>query len=367
MIYFIVGTKAQLIKTAPLMVELGRRNIQYTYISTGQHHNTMDELHQNFGIREPDKILVDSSDVTTIFRFLVWMMRMFRTTVLPRRDLFPKSRSGVVVVHGDTASTLMGSLIARRNGLPVAHVEAGLRSFNLFSPFPEELVRIVVSRMAAIYFCPGEWATKNIKKSKPEAAVINTCENTLLDSLRIARKCSDYEELRTLSPYEHFGVVTVHRFENFATKSASERVVDCITVAAKIYPLVFVMHDSTKKALERFELLDKISRHPGIHVIGRQDYFSFIALVSNSDFVLSDGGSNQEECFYLGKPIALIRKATERPEGLGLNCFISEIEPRKVEWFVKNYNAYKTISIVDELSPSKIICDHLDNYRQSVS
>src|SRR5690606_34966491 len=130
---------AQMIKMAPVMVALTEAGIAYNYIATGQHRDTMEELHQNFNLKRPDIVLYDGPDVTGIFAMFLWMSRVLIRTLRDHSQIFGKDRNGVVLVHGDTFSTLLGAIMGKLARLKVAHVESGLRSFNWFNPFPEEL------------------------------------------------------------------------------------------------------------------------------------------------------------------------------------------------------------------------------------
>jgi UDP-N-acetylglucosamine 2-epimerase (non-hydrolysing) len=258
-----------------------------------------------------------------------------------------------VLVHGDTFSTLIGAIMGRLAGMKVGHVEAGLRSFNWMHPFPEEITRLLIFRLSNYLFCPGPWAIRNV--TDYSAQKIDTSGNTLIDALRLALDSqADWEFPLPGNP---FGVVSVHRFENIYSRRTLERVLVLIEHIAHRYPLVFILHKPTTEKLKRFDFYQRIATNSRIELRERTDYFRFIRLIAASDFVVSDGGSNQEECFYLGKPILLLRQATERPEGLGGNCILSKYDPVKVDQFLDEVDVNHAPQVAQMGSPSLVIAD----------
>ena len=154
MIHIIIGTKAQLIKMAPIMLRLQGKNIPYNFIFTGQHQETIDDLRENFSIKPPDVTLHYGEDITSVPSMLLWLIKISFKSLFFRNSIFQgdHKNNGIVLVHGDTFSTLLGAIMGRIAGLKVAHVESGLRSFDLWNPFPEELTRIITSWLSNIYF-----------------------------------------------------------------------------------------------------------------------------------------------------------------------------------------------------------------------
>ncbi|WP_407733175.1 UDP-N-acetylglucosamine 2-epimerase [Pseudomonas citronellolis] len=336
MIYVVLGTKAQLIKMAPVLMELRDRGVEYRFISTGQHKDTADAILANFQLSGPEVFLHQGQDIVSIRQMLTWSFKvMFRAFRL-RRSLFPK-RGGIVLVHGDTASTLLGVFIAKMAGQKIGHVEAGLRSFNYFHPFPEELIRIIVGRIADLRFCPGQWALGNVVEYR-RGMNFDVEANTLQDSLRIMLSHSRDFELDV--PDSEFGVVSIHRFENLKDRNALLRIVKLVELVAGKYPLLFILHKPTERKLRQYGLFERLSSLPGMEFRQRYDYLRFMHLVKAAKFVVSDGGSNQEECHYLGKPLLLLRAATERKEGLGENCTLSEYQPQRVLEFMASLSGH---------------------------
>lgn len=364
MIHIVVGTKAQLIKMAPVMRELNKKGVEYRFISTGQHQETMSEIMNNFEIREPDITLYKGKDIVSVLSMLVWAARLSVISVFRKRQVFGRefSKKDIVLVHGDTFSTLVGAFMARLAGLKVGHVESGLRSFRWFHPFPEELTRILTFKLSQYYFCPDERAMENLKGQKGKK--INTGGNTLYDALESAGGKGDNA---VVFPSEEYAIATLHRFENISSHGAVKRLVEIIELAAKRKLVLFVTHKPTINALRKYDLHDRLERNKNVVLVPRMDYFSFVALLRGSQFVISDGGSNQEECFYLGKPIILIRDASERHEGVGENCVISHYDKRVILQFLDNYSSYKRELGIQENNPSEIIADFLKRQKDGLA
>jgi UDP-N-acetylglucosamine 2-epimerase (non-hydrolysing) len=359
MIHFVIGTKAQLIKTAPVMRKLKDRNIAYNYISTGQHKETIDDILENFGIKKPDFVLYGGKDITSVGAMLLWSIRIMFLFIKDSKKIFKNDRNGIVLVHGDTLSAVLGALGARMNGLKAGHIESGLRSFNLLQPFPEEIFRIMTFRLSNVMFCPGEWAVQNLKKYKGEK--IDTGSNTLLDSLLTARPA--IENISGVEiPAEKYAVVTLHRFENLKDRELLEKIVGLLLDISKKIKLIFILHKITGNKLKKFGLLSKLENAGKIELRQRYDYFRFIKLISHSEFVISDGGSNQEECYYLGKPVLLFRNVSERLEGLGKNAVLSKFDEKTISEFVNGYSSYAKEFVPNGDSPSSMIADYCSKF-----
>lgn len=360
MIHVILGTKAQLIKMAPLMALMERENVPYNFIFTGQHQETIDALRDNFRLKNPDYVLHTGQDITSIPKMLFWCIKILFKTLMRRNIIFQHDHSGVVLVHGDTFSTLIGALMGKLGKIKVAHIESGLRSFHLFHPFPEELTRLAVFRLSDYYFCPGEVALKNLDQYSGNK--INTNHNTLLDALSHVRSMHQEKTPDIKIPSHKFCVISTHRFENWVNKSAAERTLGLIEQITATIPGIFILHSITRKKLEAFNMMQRLHSNLNIEIRNRYDYLDFIYLLSKGEFLVSDGGSNQEECHFMGKPCILLRKASERIDGIGKNVMLSEYDSEKVKAFVSSYNQFVTPPIVSDRSPSRLIFDALKPY-----
>lgn len=355
MIHVFIGTKAQLIKMAPVMLELQKRGIPYNFIFSGQHQATVKNIRQEFGLKDPDIILYTGKDITGLLQMLLWSLRILFYSISKRKKIWQGDKDGIVLNHGDTFSTLLGTLLARVSGQRSAHVESGLRSFNLFHPFPEEVTRVLTFQLSNIYFAPGDWALSNL--SKYRGIKVNTIHNTLLDALKISERGVD--ESKVDIPPEAFAVVSIHRFENIFSKPKLTEIVDLLIKASKKTPLLFILHKPTEKKLEQFGLRAKLEHCPTIELRPRYSYFQFIKLVKHGSFVITDGGSNQEECYYIGKPCIIMRTATERQEGINKNAVICNYQYQKIQRVIENPADFEVSPTNTDVSPTTIIVDNL--------
>ena len=352
-IYIILGTKAQLIKMAPVMSELQHRKIPYTFIFTGQHRETIKELLETFKLKKPDFTLHQGKDITKIGQMFIWGIKCFYKALKDRSRIFP-NKNGLVLIHGDTASTVLGAIIGKLCGQKIGYVEAGLRSKDLFNPFPEEIFRLISSRLTDIHFCSGEEALKNSLKHK--GVKVNTEANTLFDSLQLVIK--DLHRVKIKIPNEKYCIVSIHRFENIFNRKKIEEIIEQVVFISKEIKVLFILHQPTKEKLKGFNFYKKLEKIENIELRPRYDYFKFIKLLYNSQFIVTDGGSNQEESFYLGKPCLLMRSKTERQEGLDKNVLISNYDKIIINDFLNNYQKYSSKLLNFKISPSKIIVDY---------
>lgn len=357
MILVPVGTKAQLIKMAPVLRALDQEGLRYDFVLTGQHQETMTDLITAFGLRPPQHHLVGSSEADTPRKLLVWLFAVLRRG-LRKDSLFANPDYRVCLVHGDTLSTLVGALLAKRHGIPVAHIEAGLRSHNWFHPFPEELTRIAVSKLADIFYCAGTWACNNVDALRRKGTeVVDIHDNTLLDAVRYATRMQA-DASPEAKPY---AIASIHRFENLRTRARLDFILEQIRIAAGYCPIRFVLHPVTRKKLEQSGWMQRLQDEPGIDLIPRMDYVRFLGLLSGARFIITDGGSNQEESAYLGLPCLLMRKHTERQEGIGGNAVLSRYDAKVIRDFLETHSVARprppVLSASD--SPSAMIARHL--------
>lgn len=357
-IHVFIGTKAQLIKMGPVMRALQDRGIPYRFIHSGQHQETMQDLVANFGIQPPDVILHAGRDITGIVQMLFWALKILLRSLFRPEWLWGSREKGYVLNHGDTFSTLLGTVLARCHGHQAVHVESGLRSFNWFHPFPEEIVRVVTMRLSTLAYAPGAWAAGNLAGRRCE--VVDTVQNTLLDSTRQHLSAPPRPGLR---PEGAYGVVSVHRFENIFDGKRLAWIVDQLVAASRRHHLLFILHKPTRIKLEQAGLLARLEACPGIELRPRYDHIDFLHLVDGAGFVITDGGSNQEECHYLGKPCLILRARSERLEGLEgpqANALLSRYDTALIDGFLADPAAWRRPSLLaGDLSPSRAIVDDL--------
>ena len=344
---------------APILCEMEQNSLPFRLILTGQHEETIDQLLMEFGIETTPEKLHQGKEISGVMQMGGWFIHCLWLCLTQSKTLFSASTQidNVILVHGDTISTLLGAIIGKILGFRVAHIEAGLRSKNLFHPFPEELTRLAVFRLSSISFCPGQWACNNLSRYRTER--IDTRHNTLIDALAIALQESSMEPVHSSGNY---GVVSIHRFENIFSISRLTKIVELIEKAAESYPLIFVLHPSTRKKIVEYNLLERIEKNPQIKVVARMGYIHFVGLMKNASFVISDGGGNQEELSYLGVPTLLMRKATERQEGLNHTATLCCYEESQLILFLSRLSSARHSFKRPSLSPTKIIVNRLADF-----
>ncbi len=363
MIHVVIGTKAQLIKMAPVLYYLQKKNIRYNYISTGQHKAKIDDILDNFGLPQPDYEICEADDITSIKKMLSWSLKILWRTLRKKKEIFLSDRKGIVLVHGDTLSTLLGAIMGRLAGLKVGHVESGLRSFNLWQPFPEELTRLLTFSLAHYYFCPDDTALQNLNRYR--GIKVNTKANTLYDSLRLSEHFPDVLDPSEI-PTRQYAIVTLHRHENIYRQDALDRVMQLAEEISHTHFLLFILHKPTEKKIHQFSWYQRLVDNKNIELRERYDYFGFIQLIKQAEFVVSDGGSNQEECYYLGKPIVLLREVTERQDGLGENCLLSGYSLERINKFLNSLEEHRFPFRKMDVKPSEMIIDACLPFTESV-
>jgi len=363
MISCFIGTRAQLIKMAPVILAIEKRGLPFNLVFTGQHEETMEQLLNDFGIRAARVYLYRGREITGIVQMGTWFVRcLWRCLRQPNTFAPGSNNNGLILVHGDTFSTLLGAIVGKLRGITVAHIEAGLRSGNIFHPFPEELTRRIVFRMSDLAFCPGQWSCENMKKYR--VTRVDTGQNTLLDALAIALAVPQ----KSNAPFaaRTFGIVSLHRFENIFQSRRLAQIIGLLETAANQYPLVFVLHPATRKKLAQFDLLSKLENNPRIKLLPRMGYIKFVKLMKCAKFVITDGGSNQEELSYLGIPTLLMRKATERQEGLMTTATLCPYDEQILKRFLRDLPVLSSVEPATHAgSPSEIIVDYLESHSRA--
>lgn len=357
--YFFIGTVAEFIKLMPVMRELSKAGTPFKVIASGQNPLTCTDLFSMSGVEQIDITLNQKPIKRSALGLLSWFLEtLVKGFLLLRREFRGMGKGSTLVVHGDTVSTVMGALIGRCCGLTVAHVEAGLRSFNLTQPFPEEIDRCLTSYLADIHFCPYEMAISNLRKRK--GIKVDTCYNTNIDSLLLALSQGKKPSLMEAVKGKYF-IFIMHRQENLLNRALVREIIQAILEEAQHIKCVFVMHELTRSVLRQLGLLIEIEGDDNVIIAERLPYFEFVALLSDSEFVVTDGGGNQQECYYLGKPCLLLRNVTEGNEGLGHNVLVSKNELSVIRAFMANYTSYAKPIIRPEVRPSQIIASVLLN------
>jgi UDP-N-acetylglucosamine 2-epimerase (non-hydrolysing) len=309
-VLFIFGTRPEAIKMAPLVKAFQKhQEIETRVCVTAQHREMLDQVLELFDIK-PDfdlnlmKPNQDLYDITS-------------NVLLGLRDLFKVYQPHLIFVHGDTTTTLGASLSAYYQQIPVAHIEAGLRTHNIYSPFPEEINRQLTSKIATYHFAPTKTAKNNLlKEGICESKVIIT-GNTVIDALLEVVKKLEGQRVE-IDGYELTNkkiiLVTGHRRENFGDGFLNIcQALKEIALANPDVDVVYPVHLNPNVQKPVFDLLSEVSN---IFLIKPLEYLPFVYLMSKSYIIITDSGGVQEEAPSLGKPVLVMRDTTERPEAL---------------------------------------------------
>ncbi|MBP3720880.1 MAG: UDP-N-acetylglucosamine 2-epimerase (non-hydrolyzing) [Clostridia bacterium] len=306
-IMLIFGTRPEAIKICPLIQELRRRPSLRTVVCvTAQHRQMLDQVLEAFRI-VPDYDLNIMKDRQTLFDLTVNILSAVR-------EVLEKERPDVVLVHGDTSTAFVSSLACFYLGIPVGHVEAGLRTYNLQSPFPEEFNRQAVGIISRYHFAPTPLARSNLlREGKPESSVFVT-GNTVIDALRqTVRADYSHPELDWVGDHRLI-FITAHRRENLGEPMrrmfrAIRRVLEEHSDCRALYPIH--MNPAVRQAA-----LEELGGCDRIHLIEPLDVLDCHNFESRACLCLTDSGGIQEECPSFGVPVLVMRDTTERPEGV---------------------------------------------------
>jgi len=357
---FVLGTRAQLVKIAPVLRLAAEKRLRHTVWFTGQHLESIEDLISDFGLRSEFIQPANPKERSSIGRLLVWIPKTFYDCYryISGVKLWTGKRP-LVIVHGDTLSTWLGAVAGHWGGGDIVHLESGLSSGKWNDPFPEELLRRLTFRKARYALCPNDEAEQRMKRYQG-CIVVNTQENTLLDCVRFA--------LRNVSPpgsgAADYFVASIHRFQNIYRRDELACIVDEIRAVAKHGDVQFILHPATELRLKKYGLYEVLLESQGIKVRPRMSYTDFLALLSGARGVFSDGGSNQEELSYLGVPTVLYRERSERPDGLGHNVIMRGQIDKSLDEFIGDgsLDRLRRGSRVDSpAEPSRITVDKLSS------
>lgn len=366
-LYFFIGTEAEIMKMFMVIEKARNAGFVCKVVSSGQN----DITDSPFLSLSHAQIDVDLSIYKPAGKnggsYLKWFLRTLRLGGKRMRKLagnYPKGQPPVMVVHGDTLSTLLGSMIAKRAGMPHVHVEGGPRSYHWLNPFPEEIDRYFSSKGAEIVFCPGPDSADTVRRTMRGEAV-NTVYNTNIETLQYAYQANAQRQTGRVYEGAYF-VIALHRQENLMSRGFMTQAVESVQKLAQKMHGVFICHQQTTDALKKFDLLEKIQRDSNITVVPRMAYLDFIDTVDKAEFLAADGAGNQQEMFYMGKPYLILRGHIEKEsEGQGLNCIAFENDFSLLERFDTEYVKYKQPRVVPETFPSEIIVEKLlEHYSQ---
>ncbi len=328
-VLLVFGTRPEAIKMAPLVKELKSRGcLKASVCVTGQHREMLDQVMECFNI-VPDydlSIMKKGQDLYDITSGVL----------LSIKKVYEEEKPDIVLVHGDTTTTFAAALAAFYMHIPVGHVEAGLRTHDIYSPFPEEFNRQAVGIVAKYHFAPTDMAKENLVKEGKDRTHIYVTGNTAIDAMRTTvRKDYDHQILRWAAD-SRLVLITAHRRENLGEPlkhmfKAIRRIVDEFPDIKVVYPVHL-------NPLVRTTAGEILGDHDRIRLIEPLDVVDFHNFMDRSYLILTDSGGIQEEAPSLGKPVLVMRNTTERPEGIAagtLKLVGTQEEPI--------YEAFKTL------------------------
>lgn len=302
----IVGTRPEAIKMAPVILALGRaRGLRCRVLATAQHRQMLDQALSLFGI-VPDIDL-------DLMRPDQSLAEMTGRMLLRLGPVLADEAPDIVLAQGDTTTVMASALAAFYAGRPFGHVEAGLRTGRLRSPFPEELNRVLTSRMARWHFAPTVHAAEQLRQEGYDAAAIHVTGNTVIDALRHVAASAPHLPVPIPSG-QRLILATLHRRENFG--SPLERICAALAHLVERNPDTDLLIPVHQNPNVRSVIESRLAGRPRIHLTGPLGYAEFVAAMKRAHLILSDSGGVQEEAPALGKPVLVLRDTTERPEAV---------------------------------------------------
>jgi UDP-N-acetylglucosamine 2-epimerase (non-hydrolysing) len=318
-ILVIIGTRPEAIKIAPVVLALKKKRLSGMEIEvrtcvTAQHREMLDQAMTIFGIT-PDydlNIMRSDQNLTDITcRILTGL-----------REVLNNYKPDIVIVHGDTTTTLSAALAAFYERIPVCHIEAGLRTGNMYSPWPEEMNRRLTSVITTLHFAPTEQAKRNLISEGVKTEQISITGNTVIDALQhVVAQLNQNPELNRqynkqfpfIDPTKRLILVTGHRRENFGNGFENICLALKSLAAHNSVQIIYPVHlnPNVREPVKRI-----LAMEPNIHLIEPLDYLPFVYLMKKAYLILTDSGGIQEEAPSLGKPVLVMRDTTERPEGI---------------------------------------------------
>jgi UDP-N-acetylglucosamine 2-epimerase (non-hydrolysing) len=304
----IFGTRPEIIKLSPIMKFEINSNVEFISISTGQQSELNKRALEDFQIipKYSLELMIPNQALNTFLSTAIGTLH----SVLSAEDI------DCTIVHGDTSTALAAAIASFNLKIPVAHVEAGLRSYDLENPFPEEMNRRIISQLAKYHFSPTELSSGNLLKEGIKSEYIYTVGNTIVDVINLVRikykfELEDTWIVNEFKKYKKNVIFTVHRRENHGKLEILADVLDLLAKTNGNWGLWVPLHPNPNV---RKKLTFLAERHPNLRLIEPLEYLDFISALMKCDLVVTDSGGIQEEATVLGKYCVVLRKTTERPE-----------------------------------------------------
>ena len=328
-ISIILGTRPEIIKLSPIIRILEKTSEDWHIIHTNQHYSeNMDKIFfKELNLPNPKYNLNIGSGTHG---------EQTGKMLIKIEKVLLKENPDVIVVQGDTNTVLAGALVASKLKIDIAHVEAGLRSFD--RTMPEEINRVLTDHLSSYLFAPTEIAKNNLIRegiNKEKIFVVgNTIVDATLQNLKIAEKNIDVKDFLNGIDNAYF-LLTLHRAENVDNKNRLKEIIDALFEMIEIYkkPIIFPIHPRTKKRLKEFNLFERLKSNKNIEIIEPVGYLEFLMLEKNAELILTDSGGVQEEACILKVPCITLRNNTERPETVevGANILVGSDKNRLIE------------------------------------
>ena len=305
-IIIVVGARPNFMKMAPLYGYLKSKNLPLILVHTGQHYdkNMSTVFFDELGMPKPDIYLGVGSGSHA---------KQTAQIMVDFEEICEENKPSMVVVAGDVNSTIACALVSSKMNIPVAHVEAGLRSFDM--GMPEEINRILTDRISNLLFTPSLDANQNLMNEGVNENSIKLVGNIMIDSLlnnmEISKKSRIHNELNIVKG--EYATITLHRPSNVDFKGVFSGIIEAFEIIGKEIPIIFPAHPRTSNMITKFGFEDRVNQIPNFQMIKPQGYLDFLALIKHSKAVLTDSGGLQEETTALGIPCITIRENTERP------------------------------------------------------
>ncbi|WP_204173263.1 MULTISPECIES: UDP-N-acetylglucosamine 2-epimerase (non-hydrolyzing) [unclassified Staphylococcus] len=361
-IMIIFGTRPEAIKMAPLVKAIEQnKNLEANIVITAQHREMLDSVLEIFAVQPHHDLNIMKKNQT--------LAELTSRALIKLDEVIKEEKPDIVLVHGDTTSTFVGSLAAFYNQVPVGHVEAGLRTGNKYSPFPEELNRLMVGNMAELNFAPTQKAAENLILENKVKDSIYVTGNTAIDALKTTIQ-KDYVS-ETISKYKDKQILllTAHRRENIG--EPMHHIFKAVRDIADEYPDLVVVYPIHKNPKVREIASEYLKGHNRIELIEPLDVLDFHNFANQSHLILTDSGGVQEEAPSLGKPVLVLRDNTERPEGVKagtLKVIGTEYDSimRETKRILDNKEAYQQMSKASnpygDGNTSQRICEIIEYY-----
>ncbi len=359
-IAFIAGTTAEIIKLAPVIRALEERGEEVEFWNTAFHVGGLPATLTDLGLPQATVDLVPvrhQSDVVRVSQVPGWALRILWTVLRRRRDLRRRLARGpgrpLVVVHGDTFSTVLGALLGRFLRVEVAHVEAGMRTGNIWHPMPEELNRRIVAKIATLHFAPTQHEVEALRREKARGPLVDTGANTVIDALRLAID----GDAPAIDLPDEFGLVTLHRFEMLRNGPVFSETLRVLHDASTDLPLVMPAGNTERNRIEELGLGHLFGDR--FRLVDKQPYARFMPLLARASFVVTDSGGLQQECGILGKPAAIHREAVESQQGIGDNLVLTGLDMQVLRDFLGSWRDYARPSLLEQFHPTEVIVAEL--------